>query len=226
MLQFVGSGIYSPADCSKFTQVPRRSIKRWIQGYEFEDRSGQKTSAPLWKHELPEISGQVALSFLDLIEVRFVHSLRRVGVSWKTIRTASQKARERFDCEHPFATQRIKTDGRTIFVDAAKETGSHVLLDLAKDQLAFGRIMRPYLVDLDFELDAAARWWPLGKNKRIVLDPKRSFGAPITNAEGVKTSILFGAHNAGKTVAQVAQWYEVSTLAVRDAIQFERSHVA
>jgi hypothetical protein len=33
--------------------------------------------------------------------------------------------------------------------------------------------------------DIAARWWPLGRTRGIVIDPKRQFGQPIDDATGV-----------------------------------------
>src|SRR3546814_15438946 len=38
--------------------------------------------------------------------------------------------------------------------------------------------------------DAPVRWWPMGKRSHIVIDPLRAFGQPITNGEGVPTTIL------------------------------------
>lgn len=226
MTNLIGTGIYTPAECARYTGVPRRSVKRWMQGYEYEGRQGPAKSAALWSKDLPEIEGQAALSFLDLIEVRFVAALRQKGVSWRAIRAASKKARQRFNYSHPFAMHHFLTDGRTVFIEAAKETGSDDLEDLAKSQLAFGAILRPILDDLEFVRQTASRWWPLGKKKSIVLDPARSFGAPITDREGVRTEILFNAYKANRSVDDVADWYAVDHKAVRDAIRFERGRAA
>jgi hypothetical protein len=42
-------------------------------------------------------------------------------------------------------------------------------------------------VDLDVEI---TRWWPLGKQRSVVLDPQRSFGAPIASGSGIPTATL------------------------------------
>jgi hypothetical protein len=42
-----------------------------------------------------------------------------------------------------------------------------------------------FMVSLKFDADGQAiEWWPLGKSKLVVLNPKRSFGQPIVPREG------------------------------------------
>ena len=52
------------------------------------------------------------------------------------------------------------------------------------------KVIEPSLKNLEFESDVATRWWPLGRAKGVVVDPKRQFGQPIDDATGVPTSVL------------------------------------
>ena len=75
---------------------------------------------------------------------------------------------------------------------------------------------------MDFnDLKEPARWWPLGKDRSIVIDPHRGFGAPIVAKAGIPTKILNSAMSAEKSYEFVANWYGISIEEVRDAVQFE-----
>jgi uncharacterized protein (DUF433 family) len=128
---------------------------------------------------------------------------------------------------YPLSSVKFKTNGKSIFADVIEDPSERrVLFDLATGQflLAF---MLDYLYDgLEYsEFDQLLRWWPLGKGKRVVIDPKRSFGRPIVT-EGVQTNILAHSFVSLRSVPEVAQWYEIDEASVEDALEFERSRAA
>jgi len=221
---YLGVGIYSVAESAMLTCVSSQRIRRWLRGYTFKYEGELRESQPVWRRQLPEIDGTLALGFLDLIEVRFVNAFRACGVSWKTIRCAAKYAQQRLGQDHPFCTRRFKTDGRTIFEDVISETGESWLIDVVKSQFAFKKILAPYLYEgLEFDDDShVVRWWPMGKRHRVVIDPERCFGQPIVSKEGIPTSILACAFEAEGSVEAVANWYEVSPRSIQDAIEYHK----
>lgn len=223
----VGLGIYSIAEAGRLTGVAGARIRRWVRAYTFDSPGGQHHSPAVWQRQLPIIDGNLAVSFSDLIEVRFVDLFLRRGVSWPTIRLAAERAQERFGSTHPFSTRRFLTDGRDVFTFIKDNKGEPSLLDIVHSQLAFRRIMAPFLKDLEFsDDDNTVRWWPLGKKRRVILDPKRSFGQPIVKDEGVPTCVLAQAYVAEESFQAVARWYEVDPKSVRDAIEYEEKLAA
>lgn len=100
--------------------------------------------------------------------------------------------------------------------------GDKVLLDLVKNQYAFEQIMSSYLYEgIEFnKLKEPERWWPMGEDRRVVLDPNRSFGAPIC-VEGVPTRILVGSMEAEQDATLVSRLYEVSLGSVNDSVEFQ-----
>jgi len=202
--------------------VNRHRISRWTRGYSFPYHGSRQTT--------PAIIGRVSdsaespiLTFADLIEIRFLEAFRQKGVSTKALRIASQRAKELLGRHHPFSTQIFKSDGRTILAEITKETGDRALLDILGDQFVFETVIASYLyAGLDFnELKEPARWWPLGNDRSVVIDPRRAFGAPIIARTGVPTKILNSAVNAEQSVEFVAKWYGVKIDEVTDAVQFE-----
>jgi len=221
----LGVGVYTVPEAARLTGVSAPRIRRWLTGYTFKSRSATRSSAPVWGRQIGSSKDELVLSFRDLLEVRFVDAFRRHGVSWKTIRLAAERAAEIVEDSHPFSTKRFKTDGRSIFADIAQETREESLLDLAKSQYELKSIVDPFLfAGLEFsELHGVpVRWWPLGRDRRVVLDPERSFGQPIVTPESVPTAILAQAVKAEDgSLEAVARWYLVDSKAVKDAVEFE-----
>ena len=223
----LGLGIYTVPEAARLTQVAPKRIRRWVEGYSFQQHGETRASAPIWRRDIE--SDDAVLSFRDLLEVRFVDAFRRHGVSWKVIRIAAQHAAEIIQDPHPFSTKKFKTDGRSIFADIVHDTGKLGLLDLAKDQWELKAIVEPFLFEgVEFSKIGIepVRWWPLGANRHVVIDPARSFGQPIVDPESIPTTILARAVKAEGSIEAVARWYLVSPKAVGDAVEFERQLLA
>ncbi|HVR97881.1 MAG TPA: DUF433 domain-containing protein [Thermoanaerobaculia bacterium] len=219
----IGVGVYTVPEAARLTRVPARRIKRWLTGYSFRSAGAARTSPPVWQPQIAS-DGTLVLSFRDLLEVRFVDSFRRHGVGWKSIRIAAERAAEIVEDSHPFSTKRFKTDGSSIFADILHETGEESLLDLVRSQYELKTVVEPFLFEgLEFsDLGIApVRWWPLGQDRRVVVDPERSFGQPIVTPGSIPTKILAQALRAEGDVATVARWFEVAPEAVEDASEFE-----
>jgi len=220
----IGRGIFSVTDASRLTRIPSRRIRRWILGYDFRLPSGIRHSEPALHHDY-QISGRdVWLSFADLIEVRFLDAFRDAGVSWAAIRVAAERATQLLGQDHPFSSRKFKTDGKTIMTEIASGTGAQELLDLVRNQVAFKRILDPYLYrGLEFGPGhVVSKWWHEAGNRKIVIDPERAFGRPIIAKEGVPTRALSYAFAVEKSIERVAAQFELSKASVAAAVEFEQ----
>lgn len=211
--KYLGKGIYSIAYASRLTRIHEKihpaKINRWVKGY--------KGKNPILTVDYDPINGFYSLSFLDLIELFFINAFRKHGVSLKTIKNAYTKAQKLLQSNHPFSTFKFKTDGAKILA----ELGEVELMDLLTHQLVIMKIVDPFLIDvLEFDNDIVQRWWPLGKNKQVVLDPERNFGKPIVDREGVPVEVLGRAYKAEQSIESVASWFEVSNESVKDAVEY------
>lgn len=222
--QLIGRGLYTLSEAYRLTQVPSRRIIRWTRGYKYNYAGETRFSEPLIAHELNPINGRPVLSFLDLIEIRFLNAFRSYGVGWKAIRIAAQRAKEILKHTHPFSTKRFKTEGRSIFAELVNETGDQLLLDLVKYQYEFRKVVSPYLyTGLEFTNQEPTCWWPLGKKGGIVIDPRRSFGAPIVARVGIQTQILMNSYRAADSIEEVADWYGIKAKMVEYAVRYEQN---
>jgi|SRR5690606_4342507 len=227
---FVGVGVYSVHQAARLSGVPARSIRRWLMGYSYRYRDAVTRQPPVIAAELAASDdGVLALSFRDLIEIRFVYSFRELGVSWKVIRLAAEKARSLFQTDHPFTTEAFFSDGRAIFAQLQDEgVQERRLVDLVSDQYCFRNVMLPsFRAQIELSPKGAAeRWWPLGRNKKIVLDPARQFGQPIVDDQAVPTAVLAKATAVMGSEQLVAKWYDVPRASVHQAVLYERQLAA
>lgn len=220
----LGLGLYTVAEAAAYTGIPAREIRRWLFGY----TTNGKHHDGLWRPEL-EGTAENALSFHDLLEIRFVYAFRRHGVSLQAIRRASECARELFHQDYPFTCKRFQTDGRSIFATVHEETLDETLIDLVKKQYVFKQVIAPSLYEgIEYTQDGEAqRWFPVRRNRRVVLDPQRNFGKPMLADTGVGVDAVLSAwHAEGKDTKLVADIYEIPVEAVRAAIRFEHRDVA
>lgn len=223
-----GVGLYTVPEASHITRISTQHIRRWLWGYRYTVAGQKHRQEALWTPQLPIVDHVKALSFRDLIEVQFVQRFREEGLSLQFIRKTIDLATALLDKTYPLSSVKFKTDGRRIMAEVVKDFDDerHYVFDLENGQY-YLQFVLDYLYDaLEYSnFDQLVRWWPLGRDHRVVIDPKKSFGRPIV-VEGVPTAALSGSYKAEGSIAAVAAWYEVSEESVTDALAFERSRKA
>lgn len=221
MDDLIGVGLYTPAEAGRLLHIPAPKISRWLRGHEV----GGTRYEPLWKSEVDLGDDRVFLGFRDLMEVRVADAFIRNGVSAIRVRAAIQLARDLIAEDHPLSTNRFLTAGREIFLQVIEtdEDGNQRerLLNLFRRQYEFKGILDPILKTVDFGEDGNPKlWWPAGRRTNVVVDPARSFGAPIDGDTSVPTAVLAAvAKEMG--VPEAAKAYDVPVTSVRRAVEFE-----
>jgi uncharacterized protein (DUF433 family) len=173
--------------------------------------------------------GKVAdISFLDLMELRFVHHFRIQNVSMQALRRAAEEARETFG-EHPFARAgtTFRTDLRKIYAEVATEVGDKHLMSLAGDKQFVLDVIEQDLargVDFDPHTCIATAWKPQPDTfQGIVLDPKMNFGRPSFQKSGLAVEAIYDAWLAEEgDEGLVARWHDIEPADVRQAVQFKQ----
>jgi uncharacterized protein (DUF433 family) len=219
-LNLLNTGLYTMPEASRLTRISTGKVRRWIKGYDFRTSGSIRHSDAVWQGEIKPIDKKISLSFRDLLELRFVDAFIRAGVSWRTMRRAHTKAQDELKTTHPFCSNRVATDGKSILLRQAEEDSDEALVNLVTNQKEFSRIVQGFLKELEFS-GKDIIWWPLGKERQIVLDPKRNFGQPSAVRSGVPTSVLARSVKTNGSVEAVSHWFEVSEGEVRDAVEFE-----
>lgn len=173
------------------------------------------------------IDRAIALSFVELMELRVVRALLDHGMSLQAVRVVANVAADYFGTEHPLASKRLYTDGKKAFAALhGDDRDTPDLVELSRhrvEQVIAGSIFQPFLAEIDFNpaTSLAERWWPLGRATPIVLDPAISFGSPTIVGTAIRTSTL--ARMAEDTgVAETADAFDLDATSVEAASEFER----
>ena len=224
--EFIGKGVYSIPEAAKLTGAGYDTMRRWLTGYTYSYKGKHIEKPPIFETEFGKVDGQMIVSFQDLVELLFVVRFRAKRVSWGIIHEAFEKAKDRFESNHPFSRLNYRTDGNRIFEDGLSRAGRQVT-DLNTDQIVFADFIdRTLSKGIEFSNNEASVWFPKFPSKVIVLDPKRSFGRPIVNRVGIPTEVLFAAFEADEDYSIVARDFDLRVQEVKAAVSFQEKIAA
>jgi uncharacterized protein (DUF433 family) len=217
----IGMGLYTPAEAERLISVRAGKLVRWLRGHTAAGVDYQ----PLWTPQIDLGDGKVYLGFRDLMEARVADAFIRHNLSPPKVRKAIELARDIVGDDRPLSTARLRTDGRTVFLQRVEASGDESLIDLFQKQYAFRRIVEPSLRDLEFDDGGIpSRWWPATKSKGIVVDPARAFGQPIDDETGIPTAVLARAAVSEGSIQAAARVWRVPPASIRRALAYERAH--
>lgn len=222
----LSGGFYTVPEAVRLIKVGNEQrIRGWLQGY--PDRPG-----PILLRDYQPIDKRQELSFLDLMEVRFVEQFREAGVKMRSLRHAALRLREEFNLPHPFASDRVVlvADRADVFVEqvlkkSAEEEGDRTLLSLLTNNYTmYEAIKESLLPGVRFQQSTrlAKSWAPRPDEfPEIEINPLIAYGQPAI-PEGVPTSVLYDDWRAeNEDFDAVAYWHKLPTLSVKRAVEFE-----
>lgn len=212
--RILGQGVYTPREAARLVGANAQQVLRWTRG------SGPST--PLWNAHYQFLDDEITeISFLDLIEVRVVATMRRANISLQAIRFAIQFAQDKLGVERPLVSASFKTDGKEILMNAVENDGEFVSLSKVRPgQKVFREIISQSLSDLEYDGEMVARWRPKGFSE-VVIDPSRHFGDPILDQFGISTQILQKEFKEFRDLKYLADIYEIPERSLRSALNFE-----
>jgi uncharacterized protein (DUF433 family) len=210
---------YPAAEAGRLVGLTASRVRRWLGGYGYSYGDAVRHQPPVLRRGE---TGSYA-SFLDLVDLLFVKRFLDHGISLQKVRRALDEAHEILGTNH-FARQSFFTDASNIYLEV-REKGEAILELLSDGQWVIAPVIRQLATEIDFASPEglARRWFPLGRNRPVVLDPFVSFGAPTVVGHGVKTANvhdLFVAEN--EKLAAVRAWWDLAEGEVEAAVEFER----
>ena len=201
--------------------MPAATLRSWTRGRSYPGPAGQeRRSEPLI--DLP--TEEAWLSFNNLIEAHGLAAIRRAHkVPMERIREALDYAQRNLKIQRLLLSEDLLAGQKNLFLEHLGD-----LINLSRSgQLAMRRVLKNYLerVERD-EGGMPVRFYPsLGlpavESKKIVIDPRLSYGRPVVARTGVSTSVLSERLDAGETPAEIAEDYGLAEEDVEDAILFE-----
>lgn len=212
------AGFFSVADAARLVGVSPALVRGWLNGY------SNSQSGPVIDRDF---AGTRTVSFLDLMELRFIATFRAQRVPMPTLRRAAEKARKDWNVRHPLALSSSKyiTDRRRVFEQAAKENEDRVTWDMATGQQEMWETIEETIergVEFDPRTYLARIWRPMeAQFPNVIIDPRVAFGRPVIEGTRVPTSVLFRQWKAEQDKDVVAKWFGVTRKDVSTAVEYE-----
>ena len=220
---------YAVAETGRLAGLTAGRVRRWLRGYEYSYGDAVRGQPPVLQGS--ETQGSYA-SFLDLVDLLFVKRFLDHGLSLQKVRRALDEARHLLGTNH-FARQTFFTDGGSIFLqlqdEAHKGRGEAILELMSGGQWVIAPVIRELARQIDFESPEglASRWYPLGRNRPVVLDPMVSIGAPSIAGRGVKTINIHDLYVAeDERLEPVRAWWGLTDAEIQAAVDFEHKLAA
>jgi uncharacterized protein (DUF433 family) len=217
--ELVTSPLYNYAEAEHLARVPRGTAKRWLRGYRYALGELQVSRPPV----TPGREDAGAVTFTDLIELIVIGRLKELRFSLPQIRRIVQNCQAILGVPHPLSSLRFKTGGMEFFVD---QGDTLIEVGRRRGQQAWNDVLAPFLQELEYAGDLAHRWWPLGREGGVMVDPDYGFGLPVVADAGVRTEIIAEQFQAGQPIARIAEWFNLTSEKVEQAVRFESQRAA
>ncbi|TCD19864.1 DUF433 domain-containing protein [Pedobacter psychrodurus] len=210
--QQLGGGIYTIPEVAFILKLPVGKVRRWMT--EFWDNKFSKKNSN--KYSWGE-GRDKATNFYTLIEFYVFYQLRALNISTNRIFKAHQDMAEQLNTAYPFASSKLLSDGKSILF--TMKDGTIVEADNTR-QAVFKQIIEQFCKKIEFSTtDIAERFYPLGKEKHIIVDPHHQFGQPVIEETNILAQTLYELYNAGETVAFLSRLYDLKEIDIQSAIE-------
>jgi uncharacterized protein (DUF433 family) len=211
--------LFPIANAARVVRIHPATLRAWALGRSYPTRSGPKSWNPLIRVADPKAG---FLSFVNLVELHVLSTLRGKQVRVDRIRSATKFIREEVGTDHPLADVDVHTDCVDIYVEYLGR-----LTNVSSAQTTLRPLVERYLERIERDEDGlASRLFPItrddGSNARsIVIDPSRRFGRPILASTNLETAIVADRFFAGDSTAVLAGDFGIDESKVEEAIRFE-----
>lgn len=211
------SGIYTIPEVSELVEAPQATVRVWVGGH-----TGKQFA--VIDNQLGRVSGKVAVSFTNLMELRFVATFAAAGVGLREIRKIMDEVKDTLEHPHPFATRTVfKTDGKKIVAEIAARNGVSIY-DLRSKNYEFLAVVMNSLKD-DVTYDPrgdAISWRPRPRiAPNVMVHPHFSFGQPVLRESLIPTNVLAKSVEVERNTKFVSEIFDVPEKHVREAVRFE-----
>lgn len=213
---------YSFAEADRIARVTPGTSSRWLKGYQYWYSPEERRMSP---PVTPGQGSQEAVSFVDLMEVAAIGKLRDKGFSLKRVRQINAYCRVYLQTPRPLVTENFRVTGQDIFVDDA-DFGVLVNVGHEAGMRAWEEVLSPFLDDVEYEHELVRRWWPLGRDVRVVVDPDYGFGLPVIAGTGIRTEIIAERARAGDSTNEISYDFDVTSDQIEDALRWEMPNAA
>lgn len=202
---------YRVGEAAAYVGTSPQQIAYW-------EKSGGSTRA------LSQRGRRAGISYLQLIEVSVVATMRKTGVKLSVIRDARSYFVRALGLDFPFAQAKFKTDGAEILQDVQTHDGQvlrdKLLSASANGKMVWTEMLRGRFHQFDYsENGLVIRFYPRKNDRLVVIDPSKSFGAP--SVSGIPTWVVKSRWASGENIGDIADDFDLTPDQIISALTFE-----
>jgi uncharacterized protein (DUF433 family) len=199
---------YSVAEAARYLKVAPATLRSWVAGRPYPKGAGTAHSSPLIR---PARNLPPTLSFWNLIEAHVLRSLRT---------DHSVKV------ERLLLSPELRTDAGKLLLHRYGQ-----LIELsASGQVAMRRLFNEHLARVEWdEWKFPVRLFPvtcsdvISSARSIAIDAHVAFGRPVLAQKGITTGAIVERMDAGESLDDLAEDYDLSTEEIMEAVLYERA---
>jgi uncharacterized protein (DUF433 family) len=215
---------YSVAEAARYLKVAPATLRSWVVGRPYPKGTGTAHSSPLIR---PAKNPPATLSFWNLIEAHVLRSLRTDhAVKMDALRGAIHYAGQTLKIERLLLSPELRTDAGKLLLERYGQ-----LIELsASGQVAMRRLFDVHLARVEWDDGKfPVRLFPvisgdvIGAARPIAIDAHVAFGRPVLAQKGITTGAIVERMDAGESVTDLAEDYDVSTEEIMEAVLYERA---
>lgn len=193
-------------------QLPQHRVRRWLVDFYDQRLAGENGAYSTGQGR------ERTTNFLTLIEFYVFYMLREHKIGAGKILQAHRHMSKQLKTRYPFASYQLLVNERQILYGVDEDTW--VRADKS-NQVVIHKLITDFFKKIDFsENELAQRFWPLGKDHHIVVDPHHQFGQPVIKGTNINAATLFSMYVSGEPIATIGILYDLTEAQVNDAITF------
>ena len=212
--------LYPVGEAARLLRVPPSTLRWWLEGRVVR----AKQYPPVIREEA---SGSGLVTWGEFVEAGYLKEYRSRNVPLPELRRFIDELRRELHVRYPLAhLQPFVSAHRRLVLEAQRIAGVPpefgLVLEVTSGQLLLGRAAESFIEHVEFSEDgehSAVRVFPAGKTSPVVIDPRRSFGAP--SIRGIRTDALAELIGAGEPPEGVAQDFDLPVELVKAAVAYE-----
>ena len=189
------NGKYRIGVARRLTGVPAESVRLWLEGY--PDEVSELKAC--WREGMgPKFTHLTKLSFLELVEVLIAGCIKAGRYrDYRQVREFHDGLAADWGTQFPFAHEKL----------------------LARKGELPERAVNA-LSQLDYEDGFSSRWFPLGKEGALALDPRRAGGQPAFKGRRLRVVDIKDYFLAGETVESLSRDFDLTQVEVEAALRY------
>jgi uncharacterized protein (DUF433 family)/transposase-like protein len=217
---------YSIPEVARYVRMSPETLRSWVQGRTYPTKGGTKATTPMITRPR---SGDARLSYANLVEAYVLHALRKaLNVPMPAIRDGIEYVELEFGIRRFLLSDKLRARQGNLLIEHLGQ-----LINVGQGgQAELRDLVQRYLQRIDYADGLPSGLYPLTRPnrpegpKRIVIFPDVGFGRPVTQRRFISTSAIVDRFEAGESVEDLAEDYDLEPVDIEEAIRIERHGLA